>query len=164
MKEQGYWSADVHIHANYTAPHHQVIEPRDVRLQIAAEDLNYGNMMVANSSGAFIHDRQYFEGAPHRLSGPDYLIYWNEENRSSAYGHMCFLGPEAAGGAVLQRFPQHGLSGKTTRLITRWRSRSMTRVAPSVMRIPAWWPPSNRPALRNCRWTWRSASIPRWMC
>ena len=92
MTAQGYWSADVHIHANYTAPHHQVIEPRDVRLQIIAEDLNYANMMVANSSGAFIHDRQYFEGAPHRLSGPDYLIYWNEENRSSAYGHMCFLG------------------------------------------------------------------------
>jgi hypothetical protein len=92
MKEQGYWSADVHIHANYTAPHHQAIEPRDVRLQIVSEDLNYGNMMVANSSGAFIHDRQYFQGAPHRLSSPDYLIYWNEENRSSAYGHMCFLG------------------------------------------------------------------------
>jgi hypothetical protein len=92
MKEQGYWSSDVHIHANYTAPHHQVIDPRDVRLQIASEDLNYGNMMVANSSGAFIHDRQYFEGGPHRLSTPDHFIYWNEENRSSAYGHMCFLG------------------------------------------------------------------------
>jgi hypothetical protein len=92
MKEQGYWSADVHIHANYTSPHHQVVEPRDARLQIVSEDLNYGNLMVANSSGAFIHDRQYFEGAPHRLSTPDYLVYWNEENRSSAYGHMCFLG------------------------------------------------------------------------
>jgi hypothetical protein len=92
QKEQGYWSSDVHIHANYTAPHHQTIEPRDVRLQVAGEDLNYGNLMVANSSGAFIHDRQYFEGRPHRLSSPETLIYWNEENRSSAYGHMCFLG------------------------------------------------------------------------
>ncbi len=92
MTEQGYWSADVHIHANYTAPHHQVIEPRDVRLQITGEDLNYGNMMVANSGGAFIHDRQYFEAAPHRLSSPEHFIYWNEENRSGAYGHMCFLG------------------------------------------------------------------------
>ncbi len=92
MAEKGHWSADVHIHANYTAPHHQVIEPRDVRLQIAGEDLNYANMMVANSGGAFIHDRQYFEGSPHRLSSPAHFIYWNEENRSSAYGHMCFLG------------------------------------------------------------------------
>lgn len=92
LTEKGYWSADVHIHANYTSPHHQVIEPRDVRLQAAGEDLNYANMMVANSSGAFIHDRQYFEGRPNRLSSPANFIYWNEENRSSAWGHMCFLG------------------------------------------------------------------------
>jgi hypothetical protein len=92
QSQAGYWSSDVHIHANYTSPHHQVIEPRDVRLQLSAEDLNYGNMMVANSGGAFIHDRQYFEGKPHRLSTERYLMYWNEENRSSAYGHMCFLG------------------------------------------------------------------------
>lgn len=90
--QKGYWSADVHIHANYTSPHHQAIEPRDVRLQLSGEDLNYGNMMVANSGGAFIHDRQYFEGKPHRLSSDRYFMYWNEENRSSAYGHMCFLG------------------------------------------------------------------------
>jgi len=92
MAEKGFWSADVHIHANYTSPHHQVIEPRDVRMQVSGEDLNYANMMVANSSGAFIHDRQYFEGRPHRFSSPPYFIYWNEENRSSAYGHMCFMG------------------------------------------------------------------------
>jgi hypothetical protein len=69
-----------------------VIEPRDVRIQVTGEDLNYANMMVANSGGAFIHDRQYFEGRPHRFSTPEHFIYWNEENRSSAYGHMCFLG------------------------------------------------------------------------
>jgi hypothetical protein len=90
--QKGYWSGDVHIHANYTSPQHQSIEPRDVRLQLSGEDLNYGNMMVANSGGAFIHDRQYFEGKPHRLTSDRYFIYWNEENRSSAYGHMCFLG------------------------------------------------------------------------
>lgn len=92
MARQGFWSADVHIHANYTSPHHQIINPRDVRVQITGEDLNYGNMMVANSGGAFIHDRQYFEARPHRLSSPEHFIYWNEENRSSAYGHMCFMG------------------------------------------------------------------------
>ncbi|MBL8173080.1 MAG: CehA/McbA family metallohydrolase [Bryobacterales bacterium] len=91
-REKGWWSGDVHIHANYTSPHHQTIEPRDVRLQVEGEDLNYANMMVANSSGAFLHDRQYFEARPHRLSSPGHFIYWNEENRSSAYGHMCFLG------------------------------------------------------------------------
>ncbi|MGH9718636.1 MAG: CehA/McbA family metallohydrolase [Bryobacteraceae bacterium] len=90
--EDGYWSGDAHIHANYTSPHHQVIEPRDVRLQVFGEDLNYANLMVANSSGAFIHDRQYFEARPNRLSTAEHFLYWNEENRSSAYGHMCFLG------------------------------------------------------------------------
>ena len=89
---QGYWSADVHIHANYTAPHHQVISPNDVRLQVEGEDLNYANMMVANSGGNFIHDREYFEGRPSMVSSPGHFIYWNEENRSSAYGHMCFMG------------------------------------------------------------------------
>ncbi|MFN7919511.1 MAG: CehA/McbA family metallohydrolase [Bryobacteraceae bacterium] len=89
---QGWWSGDAHIHANYTSPHHQVIEPRDVRLQAFGEDLNYANMMVANSSGAFIHDREYFEARANRLSDAAHFIYWNEENRSSAYGHMCFLG------------------------------------------------------------------------
>jgi hypothetical protein len=92
MTARGFWSGDAHIHANYTAPHHQVIQPRDVRLQVTGEDLNYANMMVANSGGAFIHDRQYFEARPNRLSSPNHFIYWNEENRSSAYGHMCFLG------------------------------------------------------------------------
>ena len=48
--------------------------------------------MVANSGGAFIHDRQYIEGRPHRLSTDRHFMYWNEENRSCAYGHMCFMG------------------------------------------------------------------------
>jgi hypothetical protein len=107
MAEKGYWSADVHIHANYTSPHHQVIEPRDVRMQISGEDLNYANMMVANSSGAFIHDRQYFEGRPNRFSAPPYFIYWNEENRSSAYGHMCFMGLKKLVEPFYNRLSQH---------------------------------------------------------
>ncbi|MGH9674883.1 MAG: hypothetical protein ACRD44_17050, partial [Bryobacteraceae bacterium] len=55
MARRGYYSSDAHIHANYTATHHQVITPEDVQLYTLAEDLNYANMMVANSSGAFLH-------------------------------------------------------------------------------------------------------------
>jgi hypothetical protein len=92
MAAQGWHSADAHIHANYTAPHHQVITPDDVRLQTLAEDLNNANMMVANSGGAFIHDAQQFEGRPHALSRPGFLIYWNEEMRNGGiYGHMSFF-------------------------------------------------------------------------
>jgi hypothetical protein len=92
MAARGWYSADSHIHANYTAPHHQVITPTDVRLQTLAEDLNNANMMVANSSGAFIHDEAFFEGKPHSLSRQNYVIYWNEEMRNSGlYGHMSFF-------------------------------------------------------------------------
>jgi hypothetical protein len=92
MAGRSWFSADAHIHANYTAPHHQVITPEDVRLQTLGEDLNNANMMVANSSGAFLHDLQYFDGKPNALSRPGYVIYWNEEMRNSGqYGHMCFF-------------------------------------------------------------------------
>lgn len=92
LARKGWHSGDAHIHANYTAADHQVITPADVRLQTLAEDLNYANMMVANSFGAFLHDTRHFTGGPHALSAPDYLIYWNEEMRNGGlYGHMCFL-------------------------------------------------------------------------
>jgi single-stranded-DNA-specific exonuclease len=92
MAAQGWYSADAHIHANYTAPDHQVIHPKDIRLQTYAEDLNNANLMVANSGGAFIHDAQYFEGRPHALSMRNFVMYWNEEMRNSGtYGHMSFF-------------------------------------------------------------------------
>ncbi|MGH9659096.1 MAG: CehA/McbA family metallohydrolase, partial [Bryobacteraceae bacterium] len=89
---RGWHSADAHIHANYTAEHHQAITPDDVRLQTLAEDLHYANLMVANSSAAFLHDERLFEGRPHALSRPSHLMYWNEEMRNAGvYGHMCFF-------------------------------------------------------------------------
>jgi hypothetical protein len=92
MAAKGWYSADAHIHANYTAPQHQVITLKDIRLQTLAEDLNNANLMVANSGGAFIHDLQYFEGRPNALSSPNYVLYWNEEMRNSGfYGHLCLF-------------------------------------------------------------------------
>ncbi|MBI3682889.1 MAG: CehA/McbA family metallohydrolase [Acidobacteria bacterium] len=89
---RGWYSADSHIHANYVAPHHQVMTPEDMRLIAAAEDLNNSNLLVANSGGDFIHDRQYFEGRPHALSTPNYILFWNEEFRSAGmYGHIAFF-------------------------------------------------------------------------
>jgi hypothetical protein len=92
MAQRGFYSADAHVHANYTAPHHQVVKPADVRLMALAEDLNNTNLMVANSSDSFIHDREYFEGQPHSMSGPEHILYWNEEMRNAGlYGHMCLF-------------------------------------------------------------------------
>ena len=93
MASRGWYSSDAHIHANYTAEHHQTITPQDVLTYALAEDLHIPNMMVANSFGAFIHDREHFTGAPHALSRPPYILWWNEEMRNgNAYGHMCFYG------------------------------------------------------------------------
>ncbi|MEX2302163.1 MAG: CehA/McbA family metallohydrolase [Bryobacterales bacterium] len=93
MAAAGWYSSDAHIHANYTAPHHQTISPADARLDALGEDLNNANLMVANSSSSFLHDLRHFEGKPHALSGPNHILYFNEEMRNSGpYGHMCFYG------------------------------------------------------------------------
>jgi hypothetical protein len=106
MAARGWYSSDAHIHANYTAEHHQTITPEDVRLYTAAEDLHYANMMVANSSGAFLHDRGYFEGRPHRLSAGNTVIYWNEEVRNAGlYGHMCLFSLEKLVEPLYTGFP-----------------------------------------------------------
>lgn len=93
MASAGWYSSDAHIHANYTADHHQVITQQDVLTYTLAEDLHVPNMMVANSGGAFVHDRAWFEGKLNALSRPPYLLYWNEEMRNAgSYGHMCLYG------------------------------------------------------------------------
>jgi hypothetical protein len=91
LAREDWYSGDVHIHANYN--NHEFITPEDVRDQVQAEDLNVANLMVANSSGPHIHDEQYFEGRPHRVSTPSHIVYWVEEMRNAGlYGHMCLIG------------------------------------------------------------------------
>jgi hypothetical protein len=93
MAAKGWYSSDAHIHANYTASQHQVIDVHDVRTYVHAEDLNNANMLVANSNDAFLHDLQYFEGKPNAVSDANYIVYWNEEMRNrGTYGHMTFYG------------------------------------------------------------------------
>ena len=89
--EDHWYGGDVHTHVNYND--HEFMTPEDIQLQVLGEDLNYANLMVANSSGAQIHDEQYFEGHPHRLSDARHILYWGEEMRNGgAYGHMCLTG------------------------------------------------------------------------
>ena len=91
MAAKHWYGGDVHIHMNYND--HEFITPQDIRQQILAEDLNYANLVVANSTGAQIHDEQYFEGRPHRLSDPRHILFWGEEMRNAGpYGHMCLIG------------------------------------------------------------------------
>jgi hypothetical protein len=59
---------------------------------LQAEDLNAANMIVANSEGGFIHDKEFFTGSVSPLSTGRYILYWGQEYRNSfPLGHMAFL-------------------------------------------------------------------------
>lgn len=87
MPEKGWFSGENHIHANYGygAWHN---DPRTIRDQCEAEDLHVANVVVANSDGDGVFDRQYFLGRPDPLSVSRTIIYWNEEFRSTIWGHL----------------------------------------------------------------------------
>jgi hypothetical protein len=87
MPEGGWFSGENHIHANYGygAWHN---DPVTIRDQCEGEDLHVANVVVANSDGDGVFDRQYFLGRPDPLSVPRTIIYWNEEFRSTIWGHL----------------------------------------------------------------------------
>jgi hypothetical protein len=87
---RGYWSGETHIHANYGYGE-WYCTPGVVRQQIEGEGLNLANLVVANSHGDNVFDREFFRGEPDAASGPATLLCWNEEFRSSLWGHMTFL-------------------------------------------------------------------------
>ena len=87
MPKLGWFSGENHIHANYGygAWHN---DPATIREQCEGEDLHVANIVVANSDGDGVFDRQYFLGRPDPLSVPRSIIYWNEEFRSTIWGHL----------------------------------------------------------------------------
>jgi TolB protein len=62
-----------------------------MRLQCAGEDLTVANFMVANSDGDGVFDREFFLGRADPLSTDNNILYWNEEFRSTIWGHMTLL-------------------------------------------------------------------------
>lgn len=86
----GWYSGEAHIHANYGYGH-WYNSPRTMRAQCAGEDLVVCNFMVANSDGDGVFDREYFRGRPDSLSTNETILYWNEEFRSTLWGHMTLL-------------------------------------------------------------------------
>ena len=87
LPSRGWFSGENHIHANYGygAWHN---DPTTIREQCEGEDLHVANIVVANSDGDGVFDRQYFLGRPDPLSGARTIIYWNEEFRSTIWGHL----------------------------------------------------------------------------
>ncbi|MGH9661795.1 MAG: CehA/McbA family metallohydrolase [Bryobacteraceae bacterium] len=88
--QKGWFTGENHFHANYNGSYYQ--RPRDSLRWLEAEDLNTANMIVANSEGGFVHDKEFFKGMPDSISKPRYILYWGQEYRNSdPLGHQAFL-------------------------------------------------------------------------
>jgi hypothetical protein len=83
----GWYSGENHIHANYGYGE-WYNSPQTMLEQCAGEDLRVCNFMVANSDTDAIFDREYFRGGLDPLSTAETLLYWNQEFRSTIWGHM----------------------------------------------------------------------------
>jgi Tol biopolymer transport system component len=90
MAKQGWYSGETHIHANYGFGA-WYCTPEAMRQQCVGEDLNVSNFMVANSNADVVYDRSFFRGGPDPLSTKDHILYWNQEFRSTIWGHMTLL-------------------------------------------------------------------------
>jgi hypothetical protein len=90
MAKVGWYSGETHIHANYGYGS-WFNTPETMRQQCVGEDLNVCNFMVANSDADVVYDRPFFRGRPDPLSTPEYILYWNQEFRSTVWGHMTLL-------------------------------------------------------------------------
>jgi len=87
--QRGWYTGENHFHANYNGSYYQR-PPQSLRW-LQAEDLNVANMMVANSEGAFVHDKEFFTGGVSPLSDGRYVLFWGQEYRNDyVLGHMAF--------------------------------------------------------------------------
>ncbi len=86
----GFFSGENHIHANYGYGQ-WYNTPRTMLQQCAGEDLNVCNFMVANSDTDGVFDRAFFRGRPDPLSTAETILYWNQEFRSTLWGHMTLV-------------------------------------------------------------------------
>jgi TolB protein len=86
----GWYSGENHIHANYGYGQ-WYNTPETMFTQCCGEDLNVCNFMVANSDTDGIFDRPFFRGGPDPRSTPETILYWNQEFRSTLWGHMTLV-------------------------------------------------------------------------
>jgi hypothetical protein len=93
MAKAGWYSGELHIHANYGYGS-WFNTPRTMYQQCAGEDLNVCNFMVANSDADVVYDRPFFRGGIDPLSTSEHILYWNQEFRSTVWGHMTLVNLE----------------------------------------------------------------------
>jgi TolB protein len=87
LRAEGWYSGENHIHANYGYGQ-WYNDSRSMLDMCEAEDLHVANLVVANSDSDAIFDREFFSGGPDPISTPRTLLWWNEEFRSTIWGHM----------------------------------------------------------------------------
>ena len=90
QEKRGWYSGESHIHANYGYGE-WYNTPQSMLAQAAGEDLIVSNFMVANSDSDGVFDREFFRGKPDPLSTSDTILFWNQEFRSTLWGHMTLL-------------------------------------------------------------------------
>jgi TolB protein len=86
----GWYSGENHIHANYGYGQ-WYNTAATMFAQCSGEDLHVCNLMVANSDTDGVFDREHFRGRLDPLSTSETLLYWNQEFRSTIWGHMTLL-------------------------------------------------------------------------
>jgi len=62
-----------------------------MRAQCAGEDLRVCNFMVANSDSDGVFDREFFRGRADAVSTTGTVLFWNQEFRSTSWGHMTLV-------------------------------------------------------------------------
>jgi len=87
---EGWHSGDTHIHMNYGG--HYGNTPGRLLREVAAEDLDVANSLVANTHTR-IHDLEHF-GESHHSHDGDHWLHFSEEFRPNFYGHTTLLGLE----------------------------------------------------------------------
>ena len=87
---RGWYSGENHIHANYGYGQ-WYNSPETMLQQCAGEDLRVCHFMVANSDTDGVFDREFFRGRPDALSTAETTLYWNQEFRSTLWGHMTLI-------------------------------------------------------------------------
>lgn len=87
---RGWHSGENHIHANYGYGQ-WYNTPETMLLQCAGEDLRVCNFMVANSDTNGVFDREFFRGRADPVSTAETILYWNQEFRSTHWGHMTLV-------------------------------------------------------------------------
>ncbi len=87
---RGWYSGENHIHANYGYGE-WYNTPDEMRRMVEAEGLNVANFVVANSDTDAVFDREFFRGRPDAVSGPQNVLYWNQEFRATLWGHMTLV-------------------------------------------------------------------------